>query len=88
MKENQYTYFNNSVLRGGKLKKVSISMVGLIVILVIAIVLFAITKEERPDEKQIRTDVEPIYNHFPDLPATDDIQWCSRTSDGIGLTTV
>ena len=88
MKEKQYTYFNNSVLRGGKLKKVSISIVGLVVILVIAIALFAITKEERPDEKQIRTDVEPIYNHFPGLPATDDIQWCSRTSDGIGLTTV
>lgn len=70
------------------MKKVSISIVGLIVILVIAIALFAITKEERPDEKQIRKDVEPIYNHFPGLPATDDIQWCSRTSGGIGLTTV
>lgn len=37
---------------------------------------------------EVRTDTEPIYNHFPDLPATQDIQWCSRTSDGIGLTTV
>ena len=47
MKEKQYIYFNNSVLRGGKLKKVSISIVGLIVILVIAIALFAITKRRK-----------------------------------------
>jgi len=37
---------------------------------------------------QIRTDTEPIYNHFPDLPKTSEIQWCSQTSKGIGLTTV
>ena len=36
----------------------------------------------------ILTDIDPIYNHFPELPKTSKIQWCSRTSDGIGLTTV
>ena len=70
------------------MKKVLISMSGILIILVIGIVLFAITKEKGQDEMQIRTDIEPIYNHFPGLPATDDIQWCSRTSGGIGLTTV
>ena len=33
---------------------------------------------------QVRTDVEPIYNHFPDLPETSEIQWCSKSSTGIG----
>lgn len=70
------------------LKKVLISILGILIILGTGIALFAITKEKEPDEKQIRTDIEPIYNHFPGLPATDDIQWCSRTSGGIGLTTV
>ena len=36
---------------------------------------------------QIRTETEPIYNHFPDLPQTSEIQWCSKSSGGIGLTT-
>ena len=36
---------------------------------------------------QVRTDTEPIYNHFSDLPETSKIQWCSKSSDGIGLTT-
>ena len=76
------------IIRGRTLKKVIISILGLLIILVMGIVLFTITKEKEQDEKQIRTDVEPIYNHFPGLPVTDDIQWCSRTSDGIGLTTV
>ena len=70
------------------MKKVLILILGTIIILVIVIALFAIAKEKGMDEKQIRTDVEPIFNHFPGLPATDDIQWCSRTSEGIGLTTV
>ena len=60
----------------------------IMVILITGIALSAITKEKKPDKKQIRTDTEPIYNHFPGLPATENIQWCSRTSDGIGLTTV
>ena len=70
------------------MKKVLISILGILIILGTGIALFAIMKEKEPDEKQIRTDVAPIYNHFPGLPATDDIQWCSRTSDVIGLTTV
>ena len=40
------------------------------------------------DDIQIRTDVEPIYNHFPTLPKTETIRWCSVSSEGIGLTTV
>lgn len=37
---------------------------------------------------QVRTEAEPIYNHFPDLPETSAIQWCSQSSGGIGLTTI
>lgn len=70
------------------MKKILISILGIFIILVIGIALFVITKEKGQNEKQIRTEVEPIYNHFPGLPATDDMQWCTRTSDGIGLTTV
>ncbi|MCH5344050.1 MAG: hypothetical protein J1E64_08425 [Acetatifactor sp.] len=70
------------------MKKILVSILGILIILVMGIVLFAITKEKEPDEKQIRTDVEPIYDHFPGLPTTESIQWCSRTSNGIGLTTV
>ena len=76
------------IIRGKMLKKALIPILGIFVILVTGIALFALMKEKEPVEKQIRTDIEPIYNHFPGLPATDDIQWCSRTSDGIGLTTV
>ena len=36
----------------------------------------------------IYTEAEPIYNHFPGLPETSEIEWCSRASGGIGLTTV
>ena len=79
---------DGQIIRGSILKKAFISVLGVLIILVIGITLLVITKEKEPDEKQIRTDIEPIYNHFPGLPATDDIQWCSRTSDGIGLTTV
>ena len=37
---------------------------------------------------EIRTETEPIYNHFPDLPGTSEMQWCSESSGGIGLNTV
>lgn len=40
------------------------------------------------EEVQIRTETEPIYNHFPDLPGTSKMQWCSESSKGIGLSTV
>lgn len=35
------------------------------------------------EEVQIRTETEPIYNHFPDLPGTSKMQWCSESSKGI-----
>jgi len=35
----------------------------------------------------IRTEEEPIYNHFPSLPEAREIQWCSESSDGMGLVT-
>lgn len=78
----------NIVRRGRMLKKVAISILGIMIILTIGIVLFDVTKGKETEKKQIRTEVEPIYHHFPDLPATETIQWCSRTSGGIGLTTV
>ena len=52
------------------------------------VILFAAERVKMNDNIQIRTETEPIYNHFPDLPKTSEIQWCSRTSDGIGLTAV
>ena len=52
------------------------------------VILLAVDRGKMNDNIQIRTETEPIYNHFPDLPKTSEIQWCSRTSDGIGLTTV
>ena len=79
------------IIRGETLKKAQIPIQGILVILGMGIVLLALflfIKEKEPVEKQIRTDIEPIYNHFPGLPATDTIQWCSRTSDGIGLNMV
>ena len=33
------------------------------------------------------TETAPIYNHFPDVPETSQMQWCSRSSGGIGLVT-
>ena len=79
------------IIRGRTLKKTIISILGILIILHVGMALFAlftIIRENEPDEKQLRTDIEPIYNHFPGLPATDDMQWCSQTSGGIGLTTV
>lgn len=63
-------------------------ILAILAILATGIVLSAILKEKAAPKRQIRTDMEPIYNHFPDLPATEHIQWCSQTSGGIGLTTV
>ena len=55
-------------------------------VIVVGIFLASIViKTEEPI--QVRTDIEPIYNHFPNLPETSEIQWCSKSSDGIGLTT-
>ena len=43
---------------------------------------------ESQTEIRIRTEREPIYNHFPGLPETEHVEWCSTTSDGIGPSTV
>lgn len=37
---------------------------------------------------QIKTDITPIYNHFPSLPKTSTIEWTSITKEGIGLGTI
>lgn len=42
----------------------------------------------RKEYVQMRTDTEPIYNHFPELPAASEIQWCSTTSVSIGPSTL
>jgi hypothetical protein len=39
------------------------------------------------DSVMTSTKTEPIYNHFPDLPETSEIKWCSKSSGGIGLVT-
>lgn len=57
-------------------------------LLTISLILFTITILKNAKPKHIRTDAEPIYNHFPDLPKTKTIQWSSKSSGGIGPTTV
>lgn len=52
------------------------------------VLLSAVERTDSKEEVQIHTETDPIYNHFPQLPETSEIQWCSRTSGGIGLTTV
>lgn len=37
------------------------------------------------DSVMISKETGPIYNHFPDLPETSEIAWCSRTKGGLGL---
>lgn len=37
------------------------------------------------DSVMTSTETGPIYNHFPDLPETSEIEWCSRSTGGIGL---
>lgn len=44
--------------------------------------------ERDAEDIQIRTETEPIYNHFPDLPVTSEMQWYSESTEGIGLNTV
>lgn len=68
------------------MKKAAIILV-ILPLLTIGLIIFATTVKE-PDKKQIQTNAEPIYNHFPDLPTTEMIQWSSKSSSGIGPTTV
>lgn len=71
------------------LKKAFMIILGILTTwIILLVVTAAFTKEKETDENQIQTDTKPIYNHFPDLPVTENIMWCSQTSDGIGLTTV
>lgn len=74
------------------MRKISIVVIACIVLLgllsVAGVVLFMADRAKPEESIQIRTETEPIYNHFPDLPETSEIQWCSWTSSGIGLTTV
>ena len=72
-------------------RKIFMILAGLAAVWVIfsaaAAILF-MSEEARTEENiLIRTESEPIYNLFPDLPETSEIQWCSRSSGGIGLTT-
>lgn len=39
------------------------------------------------DSVMTSTETAPIFNHFPDVPKTSQMQWCSRSSGGIGLVT-
>lgn len=74
------------------MRTISIVVIACIVLLgllsVAGAVLFMADRVKPEENLQIRTETEPIYNHFPDLPETAEIQWCSWTSSGIGLTTV
>ena len=66
------------------MRKIAIILLGLAA----AVGVFFASKAFRIKEGvQIRTETGPIYNHFPDLPQTSEIQWCSKSSGGIGLTT-
>lgn len=64
------------------------AILAIVALLAVGTMLFIILKDKEPEENVINTDTAPIYHHFPGLPPTGPIQWCSRTSDGIGLTTV
>lgn len=71
------------------MKKISIVLVvvsGLLAAIVGAVLFTAGVRGK--ENLYIHTETQPIYNHFPDLPKTPEIQWCSSASDGIGLTTV
>lgn len=71
------------------MKKILIPAFGAIVIVMILLTVTRnISLKKDTGEKQIHTDTELIYNLFPELPATEKIQWCSRASVGIGPTTV
>lgn len=70
------------------MRKISIVFVLLLlVVAVTGVILLATEGVKMKENIQIHTETEPIYNHFPDLPETSEIQWCSRSSEGVGLTT-
>ena len=53
-----------------------------------ALVVLAVLGAKGKESVMVSTETGPIYNHFPDLPKTSEIQWCSRTKGGIGLSMV
>lgn len=55
-------------------------------ILVLAAFL-AVLGAEAKDTVMTSTKTAPIYNHFPDLPETAQVKWCSKSSGGFGLVT-
>lgn len=69
------------------MKKISIVLFVLLSLFVVGGVFLAVEGIRMKESIQVRIETEPIYNHFPDLPETSKIQWCSRSSEGIGLTT-
>lgn len=74
------------------MRKISVVVIACIVLSglpsVAGAVLFMADRVKPEENLQIHTGTEPIYNHFPDLPETSEIQWCSWISGGIGLTCV
>lgn len=50
----------------------------------LALLIFAALGAKGKVSVMTSTETGPIYNHFPDLPETSEIQWCSKTSGGIG----
>lgn len=52
----------------------------------VLVVFFALGAKGR-DSVMTSTETEPIYSHFPDLPKTSEIKWCSQSLGGIGLVT-
>ena len=67
-------------------------MIGFIILAGLLAAGFFLAERAREEEKnrsiQIRTETEPIFNHFPELPETSELQWCSQSFTGIGPTTV
>ncbi len=61
---------------------------NIIVISLILILMLFIGEKKAYQEIQVRTDIESIYNHFPDFPRTEIVEWCAISSTGIGPTTI
>lgn len=81
--------FGNKNSNSGKvMEKRKIIIVLLVLAAAICVIFVAAGVVKTEENIEIHTETGPIYNHFPDLPETAEIQWCSRTSQGIGLTTV
>lgn len=51
------------------------------------LVVFCALGAKGRDSVMTSTETEPIYSHFPDLPKTSEIKWCSQSLGGIGLVT-